>query len=121
MSNSEKINVYIYTGLPETKKDEFISRIKETDPELISSVVCEKLGVTIDQLKSSSRKRDVVEARFIAISLIMIANPDLTLKEVGAMFNRDHSTIVYARDTYNELMEGNKAFQDKVALVKQRV
>lgn len=121
MSNSEKINVYIYTGLPEDKKDDFILRIKERDPKLITVAVCEMLGVTLDQLKSNTRKRDVVEARYIAMSLIMIANPELTLKEVGAMFNRDHSTVVYARDTYNKLMEGDKAFQDKVALVKQRV
>jgi chromosomal replication initiator protein len=121
MSNSEKINVYVYTGLPDEKRNEFTSRTKERDSEIIVSEVCSVLSVTVDQLKSNTRKREVVEARFIAMALIMIANPDLTLKEVGAMFNRDHSTVVYARDTYKKLMEGDKAFQDKVALVKQKV
>lgn len=121
MSNSEKINVYVYTGLPDEKKDEFVARVKETDPELIISVVSERLGITVDQIKSNTRKRDIVEARFIAVALIMIANPEFTLKKVGEIFNRDHSTIVYARDNFNHLIKTNKVFQDKVALVKQRV
>ena len=121
MSKSEKINVYIYTGLPDEARQDFNQQIKEHDPKLIIAAVCELLDVTKDQLESNTRKRDVVEARYIAMALIMTANPEMMLREVGAMFNRDHSTVIYARDTYNKLMEGNKGFQNKVALVKQKV
>jgi chromosomal replication initiator protein len=121
MGNSEQLNVYIYVGLPDTKQDEFIHRIKDSDPDNIITAVCEMLHVTKMALKSTTRKRDVVEARFIGINLILNANPEMTLKEVGKIFNRDHSTIVYARDTYYQLIMSDRKFQDKVALVKQKV
>jgi chromosomal replication initiation ATPase DnaA len=72
-------------------------------------------------LKSSTRRREVVEARYIAIALILIANPEIKLKEVGEFFNRDHSTVLYARKTYDKLIASDKTFQNKVALVKQKV
>jgi chromosomal replication initiator protein len=121
MSNSEKINAYIYTGLPEEKKDDFIQRIKIHDPQLIIAAVCDLLMISKDALLGTTRKREVVEARFIAMTLIINSNPDMKLKDVGVIFNRDHSTVIYARETYYKLFESNKSFQDKIALIKQRV
>lgn len=121
MSSKEKINAYIYTGLPDKEKADYIQRIKIRNPIGIISAVCEMLNVNETDLKSSTRKREVVEARYIAMTLILIANPEMKLKDVGDIFNRDHSTIIYARETYNKLIASDKRFQDKVALVKQKV
>lgn len=121
MGNSEKINAYVYMGLPDTEKDDFIQRIKISNPKGIINAVCEILTLKESDLKGASRKREVVEARYIAIALIFIANPEMKLKEVGETFNRDHSTILYARSTYEKLLASDKSFQNKVALVKQKV
>jgi chromosomal replication initiator protein len=121
MSHNDKINAYIYTGLPDAKKDDFIQRIKIRNPVDIISIVCEMLQIKESDIKSSTRKREVVEARYIAMTLISVANPEMKLKAIGEIFNRDHSTVLYARETYNKLIASDKTFQGKVALIKQKV
>jgi len=121
MSPRKKIDVYIFTGLPEEKREDFNQQIKIHDPELIIATICELMDIGKDDLLGNTRKRAVVEARFIAMTLILTANPDMKLKDVGAIFNRDHSTVIYARETYNKLIAADKSFQDKVALIKQKV
>jgi chromosomal replication initiator protein len=121
MSRKEIIDVYIYTGLPDKKKEDFVQRIKIRNPNEIVNEVCEVFKVDKRDLLSTTRKRDVVEARYIAITLILNANPEMTLKEVGDIFNRDHSTVIYARETYNKLIALEKGFQNKVALIRKRV
>jgi chromosomal replication initiation ATPase DnaA len=121
MSKSENNSAYIYTELLDARKDDFVQRIQKRNPKDIIQAVCETVNLTEAALKSNLRKREVVEARYIAIILILNANPDLTLKQVGHMFNREHSTVIYARDTYYQLIVCDKNFQDKVASVKQKV
>lgn len=111
----------LFTGLPASKQHLVRHNIKETDPELIIHAVCDCLKVTRDELVGPCRKRELTEARYIAIGLILTSNAKIKLKEVAQMFNRDHSTIIYARNTYDDLLETGKEFKKKVTLVKQIV
>lgn len=114
------MNPYIYTGLPE--KTQYYSRhgITVSEPSEIIHVVSTQLGVTYGQITSSSRLRIIAEARCIAIGLISIAQPNLTLKQIGKMFgNRDHSTIIYSKALFFDLYSHNPPFRIKVDLVKE--
>jgi chromosomal replication initiator protein len=115
------MNAYIFSGLPDKTKYLAVRQIKESNPELIIKAVCETFGLTPEILTGPERKRIHTEPRQIAIALILHANPKMTLKQIGKMFNRDHSTVVYSREVYNDLIENNAEFQKKVALVKQKV
>ena len=56
-------------------------------------------------VKSASRKKELVLVRFIAIHL-MCYNLDLSLKEIGRLFSsRDHSSVIHARDKMNDILE----------------
>jgi chromosomal replication initiator protein len=115
------INPYIYLGLPEHKQRLAKLNRKEYDPERIIEIVCEVLKVDKQQFLSPLRKREVSEARSIAIGIILQSCVKLTLKSIGAMLNRDHSTIIYARDTFNVLYKSDKSFTNKVNEVLKHV
>lgn len=65
--------------------------------EKILSSVSRAYGVPADQMKSKKRTDNVTNARHVAIYLIKNLT-ELTLKEIGAIFGRDHSTVVFAID-----------------------
>ena len=109
---------YIYAGLPESEKYFVMNGISVSNPKDIIDIVCEQLQFEREQLTGLSRKRPLVEARQIAIGLILISNPGIGLKKVGKMFNRDHSTIIYARENFNDLYNTNKQFTQKVNMVR---
>ena len=69
----------------------------------VQSVVADKLGVSVDELKGKSRKREVARARQIAMFLSREVTGD-SLAVVGAHFGkRDHSTVVHAIQTIQTL------------------
>lgn len=65
-------------------------------------LICKKYGVTWTQLTSKSRVRDIVKARH---TFMFIANTQLgmTKTKIGKMFNRDHTTVIHAISTINDM------------------
>ena len=97
--------VYSLTSAEVTKEkiDEVISIIDPgnipTDAliEKILSSVSKAYGVPTDQMKSKKRTDTVANARHVAIYLVKQLT-DLTLKEIGAIFGRDYSTVISSVD-----------------------
>ena len=86
------------------KIDEVISIIDpgniptEALVEKILMSVSKAFGVTVEDLKSKKKTNSIANARHVAIYVIKKLT-DLTLKEIGAIFNRDHSTVSSSLDT----------------------
>lgn len=64
--------------------------------ELILKRVCEVSGISREVIKSSTRKREVVEPRQ-AYFLLAMKLTENSLSEIGRMVFRDHSTVFYAK------------------------
>ena len=66
--------------------------------------ICEKIGV--DTLAVLGRKRDkeIAYCRMIVVGFICRQNK-YSLKKIGKFLNRDHSTIIYLRQTFENLLE----------------
>lgn len=94
---------------------------KEISIEYIQKLVCDYFGISIDQVKSKTRKREIVQARQIS----MYFAKDLTkssLKTIGMHFGgRDHSTVIHACQTVNDLMETDKKFKVDVEELSKRI
>lgn len=70
--------------------------------ERIMETVAAYFGFSTDALRSKSRKKELVFARMIAMTL-MTDLTSLSLKAIGELFGgRDHSTVIHARDTILE-------------------
>ncbi len=97
--------VYSLTSAEVTKDkiDEVISIIDPgnipTDAmiERILSAVSKAYSVPIDQMKSKKKTDNIANARHVAIYLIKQLT-ELKLKEIGAIFGRDHSTVISSVD-----------------------
>lgn len=71
----------------------------------IQEAVAKCFNVTVEDLKAQTRKREIVAPRQIAmyLSTIMTRN---SLPIIGREFgNRDHSTVIFARDKITSLRE----------------
>lgn len=62
--------------------------------EILRSVA-HKHGLSVQDLKGVSRKCHIKKARWEAMFEIR-HNTDMTFQNIGKIFNRDHSTIMYA-------------------------
>ncbi len=94
---------------------------KEISIELIQKLVCDYFNIAVDLVKSKTRKREVVQARQIS----MYFAKDMTkasLKSIGSHFgNRDHSTVIHACQTVNDLMDTDKRFRADVEELNKRI
>lgn len=61
----------------------------------IANRVAEKHGLTLDDLRSPSRRRPLVLARQEAIHEIRQATTQ-SLPAIGRFFDRDHTTVIHA-------------------------
>jgi len=94
---------------------------KEISIDFIQKLVCDYFTIPVEHVKSKTRKREVVQARQIS----MYFAKDLTkasLKNIGSYFgNRDHSTVIHACQTVNDLMETDKRFRADVEELSKRI
>ena len=91
----------------------------ELSIENIQKVVCEYFNVSKNALLSKSRKRQIVQARQIAMYLIrnLINCPLSTIgTELGG---KDHATVLHACTTVSDLMSTDKTFKQYVVDIKR--
>ena len=93
--------IHSFTGL-EITKESIDNVISIVDPgnipndamvEKILLQVSKKYGVSVDDIKSKKKTDSIAGARHISIYIIRKLT-DLSLKEIGKIFGRDHSTII---------------------------
>lgn len=72
----------------------------------VQKVIAEHFGLTTDQLLSKDRSRRISEPRQFAMYLCCELTND-SLPSIAGAFDRDHSTVVHARDKITELVENS--------------
>ena len=84
---------------------------KEVSIDQIQKTVCNYFNLEMDSVQSKSRKREVVQARQIA----MYFSKNLTkssLSAIGAQIgNKDHATVLHACRIVNNMVETDKRFK----------
>jgi SOS response regulatory protein OraA/RecX len=75
-------------------KKKIIGRFTEGDLDRLLSYICDYFQVHLDDLKGNSRMKKFATARKYCWKLLK--QKGVTKKEIGKIFNRDHSTVVVA-------------------------
>ncbi len=99
--------------------------VKNTKKEVsiiqIQKVVCEYFNMNIDLLQTKSRKREIVQARQIA----MYFSKDLTKSSLSAIGSeiggKDHATVLHAYKTVRNLVETSNEFKVYINEIKRRL
>ncbi len=92
-----------------------MSYVKPTE---IIKATASKLGIPVKLVTGITKKREVVETRFIAMHTINQFHPGLTPAAIGKSFKRDRTSVMYALKKYDELL-GDKAFNSKASQVAE--
>lgn len=82
--------------------------------------ICSAYGVSVDDVLSRSRKRELCHVRII-IAYIIRNKYRLSYYETGKFINRDHSTITYYVKIYDDLCKYDFSFRDMVAKINDIV
>ena len=102
--------------------DKFVKNTaREVSIDYIQKVVCDYFDLPIELLKSKTRKRDVVQARQLA----MYFSKNMTkssLAKIGAHCGgKDHATVLHACRTVNNLIDTDKQFNGYVVDLKKKI
>lgn len=92
----------------------------EVGIDYIQKFVSEYYNVALDLLKAKTRKREIVVARQVAMYLAK-QYTNMSLKSIGFHFgNRDHSTVIHAISTVNDMMDTDKRFHTSMEDIQKK-
>lgn len=102
--------------------DKFVKNTThEVSIDYIQKVVCDYFELPIELLKSKTRKRQVVQARQIAMFFAK-AMTKSSLSNIGAHCGgKDHATVLHACRTVNNLMDTDKKFKASVMELQKKI
>ena len=120
IANATLAHKEITIELAENIADKIIGEEKvDVTIDKVQKVVCDYFNITRDELLSKTRKRQIVQARQIAMymsrSLI-----NCSLSTIGAEIGgKDHATVLHACSTVNDLMSTDKTFKQYVTDIEK--
>jgi len=109
--NDKKITV----GLAKQMIDKFVKNTaREISVDYIQKVVCDYLKVSVSDMYSNSRKRDIVQARQLAMYLIK-KYTEHSLAQIGRFCgDKDHATVLHACRTVENMKDTDKNFKERL-------
>ena len=122
LAHSTLANMPIDLALAEKVISRIVNITKKVNTvEKIRDVVCEYFSLSVDAISTKSRKREVVQARQIAMYL----SKQLTKSSLSTIGNtigqRDHATVLHACKIVTDLMDCDKNFRSSVKEIEERL
>ncbi len=103
----------LHEYLPLTREDVTVERIQQ--------IVAHFYKVSVEQMTSSSRKREVVWARQVAMYLSKELTQH-TLQNIGRLFgDRDHSTVIHARTVVVRTLAQDIQMAQQISALKSEI
>ncbi|MDJ0681351.1 MAG: chromosomal replication initiator protein DnaA [Xenococcaceae cyanobacterium MO_167.B52] len=92
-----------------------------TSPEIILKVVAQELKVSVEDLKGSSRRREISTARQIGMYL-MRQHTDLSLPRIGEEFGgKDHTTVMYSCEKVAKQIDQDREKSQLISQLRDRI
>lgn len=102
--------------------DKFVKNTsREISIDYIQKVVCDYFGLPLEAINSKTRKREIVQARQLA----MYFSKKMTKASLATIGlhcgNKDHATVLHACRTVNNLIETDKQFRNYVEELDKKI
>jgi len=93
----------------------------ESSPRSVIKAVSDAFKISVDDLKSNSRRREISLARQVGMYL-MRQHTDLSLPKIGEQFGgKDHTTVMYSCDKITQLIKRDLNLAQRVREVGDRI
>ncbi len=93
---------------------------QEFTVDRVVDVVCDYFNLSKEMLVATSRKRNIVQARQIAMYLSRNLVANISLSAIGAQLGgKDHATVLYACNTVVDLMSTDRSFKQYVSDIEK--
>lgn len=93
----------------------------DASPTSVIEIVSEVFNVSVDDLKGNSRRREISQARQIAMYL-MRRHTDLSLPKIGEVFGgKDHTTVLYSCDKITQLIKKDLNMAQTIRQLSDRI
>ncbi|MBM9615470.1 chromosomal replication initiator protein DnaA [Desulfobulbus rhabdoformis] len=92
----------------------------EVTPETIRELIGRQFQVSVEALRSRSRKRAITFPRQVGMYLTR-KYTDKSLADIGSIYNRDHSTVLYAIKNITKNMSQQTAVREQVELLCRKI
>lgn len=87
----------------------------------IQQVVCEHFNIEPELLQTKTRKREVVQARYLAMYFCK-SYTKASLSFIGSQIGKkDHATVLYACKVVNDMMETDRKFRIEVEELQKKL
>lgn len=94
---------------------------EELTVDKIQEVVCEHFNISVDLLQTKTRKREVVQARQLAMYFCKNFTK-YSLSYIGSKIGKkDHATVLYACKAVSDLMDTDRNFKMQVEEIQQKL
>ena len=102
--------------------DKFVKNCtKEISIDYIQKVVCDYFGLPVDQIHTKTRKREVVQARQVAMYFSK-KHTKSSLATIGMQCgNKDHATVLHACKTIANLIDTDKQFRSYANEIDRKI
>ena len=102
--------------------DKFVKNTaREISIDYIQKVVCDYFNLSIDVINSKTRKREIVQARQLAMYFAK-KHTKASLATIGLHCgNKDHATVLHACRTVNNLIDTDKQFRIYVEELDKKI
>ena len=115
------------SGLPvtpqlvETALVDLLPRRGDVKPDEIVRQVASSFGVTVDQMRSRDRSRQIALPRQIAMFLLR-EEANVSLPQIGeALGGRDHTTVMYGCEKIADMLETDDRLRRQVIEIKELI
>ena len=94
---------------------------EDSDIEAVIDAVCRYFNISKTDLLSSKRQKEIAEARQICMYIACEHTKKYPLSYIGAMFKRDHSTVIHAREKIKQDIRRDRLLKTKIEDIKNMV
>jgi len=110
---TENISPYVYPGIKNNEEYIKLRRFKrdKITKEEILEIVAKNCFVTVPQILSRIRTREVIDARYI-FAAVMRKEFNHNLTYIGNILDRDHTTIIHALETFGDRYKRYDDYRD---------
>jgi chromosomal replication initiator protein len=114
-------NLPLNSGLVDVALADLLPKPGSVEPNDIMAQVAASFGVSVENLISPDRRQEVVLPRQIAMYLLR-EEANCSLPKIGeAMGGRDHTTVMYACQKVNDMLERNDKLRRQVIHIREQI